>query len=172
MIKLMNKKELNTRIDALKVNADNVQNELHEVALQTMLHHFKHSDTTLANRLIEAMPKAIRKADLYRWFIQFGAFEYDIKNKVLIHSKEKFEALDSDEQIELANATPFYLLNNDKEVIKHTFLDELKNLEKKIVYDIEKRKNSNKYTVDDLSDVRKMIKAREEKLTVITSQAA
>lgn len=66
------------------------------------------------------------------------------------------------EQVNNAFNTPFYELNKDKEVIKKSFLDMLKELEKKIVYDMENRKES-RFAVDDLADIRALIKKREAK---------
>ena len=142
-----------------------MQPQLHEIAVQCLYHHYKHGDTTLANKFIEGLPKSIRRADLYRWFIKFGALDYDVKNG-LTHNAEKLRAVsDIEKQVETANSTPFYELNSDKEVIKKSFLDILKELEKKIAYDLENRKNP-RFTVNDLSDIRKLIKARESKASV------
>ena len=116
----------------------------------------------LANKFVEGLPKSIRKADLYRWFIKFGALDYDVKSG-LTHNAEKFQAAsDIEKQVETANATPFYELNKDKEVVQKTFLDILKDIEKKIVYDLEKHKTP-RFSVNDLSDIRKLIKNRESK---------
>lgn len=163
MIKLQSKKTIEENINTIKSNANELQALLHSTAVQTMYHHFEFGDTTLANNLIEVLPASIRKADLLRWFVEFGALEYDITSKKLIHSKIKKDILDKEAQIQLADDMPFYKLNKDKEVIKKTFLDMLKELEKKAVYDIEKRKESHTFTPDDLSDIRKMISHRESK---------
>ena len=163
MIKLQSKKSIETNIETIKTNAGELQALLHTTAVQTMFHHFEYGDTTLANTLVDALPKSIRKADLLRWFVEFGALDYDIKTKTLIHNKDKAKTLDKDTQIQLANDTPFYDLNKDKEVIRKTFLDMLKELERKAVYDIEKRKESHVFTINDLSDIRKLITIREQK---------
>lgn len=162
MIKLQSKKDIEIRISNALKNANDLQPELHAIAVQCLYHHYKHGDTTLANKFVAGLPKAIRKADLYRWFIAFGAFDYDIKNG-LTHNSEKLKAVaDIEKQVEMANATPFYELNSDKEVVKKSFLDILKELEKRIAYDIEKHK-SPRFSVNDLSDIRKLIKSRESK---------
>lgn len=162
MIKLLTKKEIETKIANAQKSAHDLQPELHAIAVQCLFHHYKHGDTTLANKFVAGLPKAIRKADLYRWFIAFGAFDYDVKNG-LIHNTEKLKAVsDIEKQVETANATPFYELNSDKEVIKKSFLDILKELEKRIAYDLEKHKEP-RFSVNDLADVRKLIKNRESK---------
>ena len=153
------------KIASAQKSAHDLQPQLHEIAVQCLYHHYKHGDTTLANKFIEGLPKSIRRADLYRWFIKFGALDYDVKNG-LTHNAEKLRAVsDIEKQVETANSTPFYELNSDKEVIKKSFLDILKELEKKIAYDLENRKNP-RFTVNDLSDIRKLIKARESKASV------
>lgn len=162
MIKLLTKKEIETKIANAQKNAHDLQHELHAIAVQCLFHHYKHGDTTLANKFVAELPKAIRKADLYRWYITFGAFDYDVKNG-LTHNAEKLKAVkDIEKQVEIANTTPFYELNSDKEVIKKSFLDILKELEKRIAYDLEKRKEP-RFSVNDLADIRKLIKNRESK---------
>lgn len=162
MIKLLTKKEIETKIVNAQKSANELQPQLHEIAVQCLYHHYKHGDTTLANKFIAGLPKSIRKTDIYRWFIAFGAFNYDVKNG-LTHNAEKLKAVtDIEKQVEAANSTPFYELNKDKEVVQKTFLDILKDIEKKIVYDLEKHKTP-RFSVNDLSDIRKLIKAREAK---------
>ena len=165
MIKLLTKKEIEAKIANTQKSAHTLQAELHAIAVQCLYHHYKHGDTTLANKFVEGLPKSIRRADLYRWFIRFGALDYDIKNG-LTHNAEKLKAAsDIEKQVETANATPFYELNSDKEVVQKTFLDILKDIEKRVAYDLENRKNP-RFTVNDLSDIRKLIKARESKASV------
>jgi hypothetical protein len=162
MIKLLTKKEIVTKIANAQKSAHDLQPELHAIAVQCLLHHYKHGDSTLANKFVAGLPKSIRKADLYRWFIAFGALDYDIKNG-LTHNAEKLKAVtDVEKQVENANATPFYELNKDKEVVKKDFLSILKELEKKISYDLDKHK-APRFSVNDLADIRKLIKARESK---------
>lgn len=160
----MDKKEvIEKNIQNLNTALKDAQKSLHLLACQCMLHHFKHGDITLMVKLAEGLPKAIRKADLLRWIIHFGAFDYDVKNG-LTHSKEKADSLKDKivEQVNNAFNTPFYELNKDKEVVKKTFLDMLKEIEKKIVYDMENRKES-RFLADDLKDIRTLIKKRESK---------
>lgn len=160
----MDKKEvIEQNINNLNTSLKDAQKQLHLLACQCMLHHFKHGDTTLIIKLIDGLPKAIRKADLLRWVVHFGAFDYDVKNG-LTHSKNKMDALKDKiiEQVNNAFNTPFFELNKDKEVIKKTFLDMLKEIEKKIVYDMENRKES-RFQADDLKDIRSLIKKRESK---------
>lgn len=160
----MDKKEvIEKNIANLNSTLKDAQKSLHLLACQCMLHHFKHGDTTLMVKLVDGLPKAIRKADLLRWIIHFGAFDYDVKNG-LTHSKEKAELFKNTyiEQVNAAYNTPFFELNKDKEVVKKTFLDMLKELEKKIVYDMENRKES-RFAAEDLKDIRALIKKRESK---------
>lgn len=160
----MDKKEvIEKNIANLNTTLKDAQKSLHLLACQCMLHHFKHGDTTLMIKLVDGLPKAIRKADLLRWVVHFGAFDYDVKNG-LTHSKEKASALKDSyiEQVNNAFNTPFYELNKDKEVIKKTFLDMLKDIEKKIVFDMENRK-APRFSADDLKDIRGLIKKRESK---------
>ena len=162
MIKLLTKKEIEAKIANTQKSAHALQSELHAIAVQCLYHHYKHGDTTLANKFIEGLPKSIRKADLYRWFIKFGALDYDVKNG-LTHNADKLKAVsDIEKQVETADATPFYELNKDKEVIQKTFLDILKDIEKRIAYDLEKHKTP-RFSVNDLSDIRKLIRSRESK---------
>lgn len=161
---VMDKQEvIEKNIANLNTTLKDAQKSLHLLACQCMLHHFKHGDTTLMVKLVDGLPKSIRKADLLRWVIHFGAFDYDVKNG-LTHSKEKMELLKNKivEQVNAAYNTPFFELNKDKEVVKKTFLDLLKELEKKIVYDMENRKES-RFAAEDLKDIRALIKKRESK---------
>lgn len=160
----MDKKEvIEQNIDRVNTSLKNAQTSLHVLACQCLYHHFEHGDTTLMVKLVNGLPKSIRKADLLRWIIDFGAFDYDIKNG-LTHSKEKMANLKKDyiKQVNKAYNNPFYEYTKDKEVIKKSFVDMLKELEKKIVYDMEHRKES-RFTASDLSDIRSLIKAREGK---------
>lgn len=160
MVTLLNKKAIEKKITEYHASAKESQAACHELAVQCLYHYLKHGDTTLINKFIEGLPKFIRKADIYRWCLKFGSFDYDVKLG-LTHNREKRESItDIDKQVESANETPFYELNKDKEVVQKSFLDILKELEKKISYDLEKRK-APKYSVNDLADIRKLIKARE-----------
>lgn len=63
----MDKKEvIEKNIINLSTSLKDAQKNLHLLACQCMLHHFKHGDTTLMIKLVEGLPKAIRKADLLR----------------------------------------------------------------------------------------------------------
>lgn len=161
---VMDKKEvIEKNIDSLNTTLKDAQKSLHVLACQCLYHHFEHGDTTLMVRLVNGLPKSIRKADLLHWIIDFGAFDYDVKNG-LTHSKEKMANLKKDyiKQVNKAYNNPFFEYTKDKEVIKKSFVDMLKELEKKIVYDMEHRKES-RFTASDLSDIRSLIKAREGK---------
>ena len=60
---------------------------IHTVAVSTLIHADKHGDITLANKLLAAMPKTARSNALKDWFITFGKFSYDEKNKALAYNK-------------------------------------------------------------------------------------
>lgn len=72
--------------------------DLHVIASSILMHADKHGDITLANKLIDAMPKSARKNAMRDWFIAHGKFAWDEKNKNLAYAKSKSTLYDESQQ--------------------------------------------------------------------------
>lgn len=70
--------------------------DVQAAAISVLAHHAKHGDTTLINRLVEAMPKGARLNALLGYLDYFGLARYDVDNKVFVHVKNVNRAFDAD----------------------------------------------------------------------------
>lgn len=96
-------------IVSIKGRGAKLDADIHQAALSVCAHHAQHGDTTLANRLLAAMPKSGRRNALQSWMLAFDgklALNDDKATKAekpLVHSKEgtAFDQAGAD-------ATPFW----------------------------------------------------------------
>jgi len=78
--------KIGAMITSITKRGKSMDKDIHTVAVSTLIHADKHGDITLANKLIAAMPKTARTNALKDWFITFGKFTYDEKNKALAYN--------------------------------------------------------------------------------------
>lgn len=67
------------RIDAVVEQAGTVQETIQGIAIDVILHAYKHGDYTLANTLVTKLPDGVRKVALVEWFKRFGGLTADAK---------------------------------------------------------------------------------------------
>jgi hypothetical protein len=89
----------------IKVSVD-LDPQLHEAAVQCLMHAEKHGDTTLADRLVKGLGKATRIEALKLWYHDFSPIRWNGDGKVgqLKEGQKDFKAYDA----ENANANPFF----------------------------------------------------------------
>lgn len=95
-------KAIDTAIKSIASRGKTLERDIHVAAVSTLNHAELHGDVTLAQRLVEAVPSLARKNALRDWFLAFGKFSYDEKNKTLAYNKAGVTLLDE------AIATPFW----------------------------------------------------------------
>lgn len=114
---------INTAITSIGKRGKTLDRDMHTVAVSCLIHADKHGDITLANRLIEVMPKTARTNALKDWFLAFGKFSYDADNKCFAFNKT------ATTQTKAAMATPFWEFKPEADYVA---LDAVKFLENAI----------------------------------------
>ncbi|UCR81388.1 hypothetical protein [Brevundimonas phage AA] len=86
---------------------------LHATAVAIIVHAKEHGDCSRAKTMLDAMPKSGRAKALAAWFETFSAIRFNGDGEVgLLADKEKRIWL-----VEEAQATPFWELNPEKDVV-------------------------------------------------------
>ena len=93
---------INTAINSIGKRGKALDKDMHIVAVSCLIHADKHGDITLANRLLEVLPKTARSNALRDWFLAFGKFSYDATSKAFVYNKAAVT------QTQTAINTPFW----------------------------------------------------------------
>lgn len=105
------------RIAKIARVAGALQSEIHQVAVSTLDHIREHGDSTLAARLLGALPNGQRVQALVAWYSTFSnkkaTFSYDKANAIWKCKLDPNRA-DSDFMIDKAAATSYADLNKEK----------------------------------------------------------
>lgn len=72
MLKLMTVGEMTTAIGRIAATGKVLQGRIHDTAVSTLNHAAEHGDTTLACRLLDALPNGQRVKSLAFWFTHFS----------------------------------------------------------------------------------------------------
>lgn len=81
-------------IVSIKGRGAKLDADIHQAAVSVLAHHDQHGDTTLANRLLAAMPKSGRRNALQSWMLAFdgklmlNTDKATKAEKPLVHNKE------------------------------------------------------------------------------------
>lgn len=74
-------KLIQSKIDSVQRRGKTLDNDIHVLGVSVLSHASEHGDTTLADRLVQALPKGSRKLALVEWMLAFGQVEkLDSKN--------------------------------------------------------------------------------------------
>jgi len=94
-------KALSKRIEAIKTKTTTLSVEIHQCAIDCVVHALKHGDITPAQQLCDAVRGPVRLGALKVWFIKRGPFTLDPKTRALQYAKkgvaELKAALEKDE---------------------------------------------------------------------------
>jgi hypothetical protein len=116
-IRILTAAECSTAIGRIAAGGKTLQARIHTVAVSTLDHIRAHGDTTLACRLLDALPNGVRVKSLAFWFSHFSngkaKFSVDKATSQWKCNLSK-ERDDSDFDIEAADATNFADLTNEK----------------------------------------------------------
>ena len=80
-------KAIEAGIDAIHVNGQALQTQMHTVACSVLMHLGKNKDIRIVMKLLNAMPDMARKNSLMLWFETFGAVKFE--GKEAMHVKDK-----------------------------------------------------------------------------------
>lgn len=64
--------EMDKAIASIKGRGAKLDGDIHRAGVSVLAHATKHGDTTLADKLVHAMPKGGRKLALVEWMLAFG----------------------------------------------------------------------------------------------------
>jgi hypothetical protein len=78
-----------TAIESIRTRGKKLDNDIWVAAVSVTAHAEAHGDVTLANTLIDAMPKGSRVNALLAYLECFGKFSFDDEKKVLVFDKSK-----------------------------------------------------------------------------------
>lgn len=81
-------KAIDTAIKSVATRGKKIDADIHKIAVSCLVHADKHGDVTLAQKLVQAMPKSGRANALKDWFLAFGKFTYDSTSKSLAYDKK------------------------------------------------------------------------------------
>lgn len=95
-------------IVSIKGRGAKLDKDIHQAALSALAHHAQHGDSTIANRLLLAMPKSARANALLAWMLANDAMLARNPSKdaavIVVHDKEGDNTFD----VAAADATPFW----------------------------------------------------------------
>jgi hypothetical protein len=114
-------KQINQKSLRLGAASGMLQQHIHEHALVIAQHIAAHGDVTIADTLVNALGKSIRKNPLRDWFLMYGGCQWNADKKAFRKAKDfTFE-------LEVATANPFWELAPEPE---YKPMDILKEIEK------------------------------------------
>lgn len=115
-VTILSRDDVGTRIEALAVSAGQVQAEAHILAVSCLDHIREFGDYRNAVRLMNRLPKSVRKEALAVWFEEFSGERFTVrlnKDTGLYEGKLK-ERNESDFRIAEAAGTPFWEHTQEK----------------------------------------------------------
>lgn len=110
---MKDRKVLVKAIASIKARGKKLDKDIHAALCSAVWHRQEHGDNTLISETINAMPKGSRSNAAIAWAVEFGAVEYNGKDKQTKGIKLK----NSDAPIRLDDAilTPFWEMKGQKE---------------------------------------------------------
>lgn len=117
---LATQKQIGARIVAYTERGQALMADLHDLAVQCLLHAHAHNDVTLADRLVRCVP-GVNNQGLRLWFTTFGAIAWNGDGKVGVVKRisKRFHVGEGyDEKgynLALAVATPFWTMKENEE---------------------------------------------------------
>ena len=84
---LMSTSELNTKINAIKKSASELQSEIQLAAVNAVGYSILHGDITIGQKLFDALPSGVRRASLVAFFEKHGNFAFIKDEKRFAHYK-------------------------------------------------------------------------------------
>lgn len=91
---LMSTSELNTKINAIKKSASELQSEIQLAAVNAVGYSILHGDITIGQKLFDALPSGVRRASLVAFFEKHGNFAYLKEEKRFAHYKNDERSFD------------------------------------------------------------------------------
>ena len=115
-VRILSAAECSTAIGRIAAAGKTLQSRIHVVAVSTLDHIREHGDTTLACRLLDALPNGVRVKSLGFWFGHFsnGKAKFSQDKAGAWKCNLSKERADSDFDIEGADATTFADLTSEK----------------------------------------------------------
>lgn len=98
------KQEILKKITAVGKAVSKVVGMIQETAVDCVLHAVEHGDVTLADKLMEACGKGVRRQSLSGWFEKNGPMYLPRGAKVFALDKERAKAMRKEDQAELREA--------------------------------------------------------------------
>ena len=139
----MDTAKLNALIDSIASRGKRLDNDIHKAGVNCIYHIDQHGDITLAEKLIESMPKSSRKKALVLWFIDNSKLSYNEDEKKYVYDKTKKTFL------ERAIEKPFWDHSQEVKPVSPIDLDKrLENLIKQAEKALEDEQAKSKSNVD------------------------
>lgn len=116
-------KKLDELITTIGTNGKVMDENIHTAACSCLDHFANHGNTSLASRLVGAMPKSGRRKALVYWFTQFGPLSFD--EKAGTFSKAKGKKGNDPVRVDDAVKTPFWEYTVEKNPAPFDIMKEL-----------------------------------------------
>lgn len=142
--------KLTTLIGSIAKRGVKLDEDIHLAACSALSHAEEHGDTTLATKLIEAMPKSGRAKALVHWFVTYGMLAFKKDNAFGIDKGKSKEW-----NVEGAIAKPFWELMPEPEIKELTIEALVKMVKGRIERAMENDKVGEGFTVAGFEDTLK-----------------
>lgn len=119
------KKKIVANIAIIAKNGKALQSAIHDTGMQILEHVETYRETSLANQLVNAMPKSLRKNALIAWFQAHGKMKWNQEKKALSFKKEFVTKLEE------ANEKPFWEFLPEKDFVAYDLQKDIASLIKR-----------------------------------------
>lgn len=114
--------QINAKLKAVAKNRDKINNELQTVAVSIIGHACEHGDTTLADRLLDAMGKGLDRQAMVLFLEDLGPFQFDKASGKFKLSKKKRAEMEFDEEFLMSDeCQKWYEYAKDKTALASSF---------------------------------------------------
>lgn len=145
-------------IDGIAARGKKLDRDIHIAGVSVLSHAYEHGDITLANRLLDALPKSGRRNAMLAWLTSFGPFKLAEDSKHVAYSK-----LAEPLPLAAAIAEPFYEFAPEPVFVPFDFKASieavLKKAEKALADDVHKGEHA--VSVAEIASLRKLIAVEE-----------
>lgn len=115
---MLNEKQFNSTLAAIKKTADNLAQDIHAAAIFSIAQANEHGNIGFATRLVDAMGKKHDAQRVVNWLVHFG--KIGVKKGLIVFRKRKdINAENLEAILTQANDCPYWLLTPQKKLVEN-----------------------------------------------------
>lgn len=120
-ISILSKDKVQASIKSIALRGKNFDTDVHNTAVQCLLHAKQHGDVSLMAKLVTVMPKSSRQLALIEWVNTFSPIVLRRNPKTKMFEGKLVKGYtDANFKIDEANNTAFYDLTSEREPTQYT----------------------------------------------------